>query len=214
LRLESHYLPRLSLCSSPKPGDVARSRGRSNRGVRLAPLLLLALVLAACGGSDDSGSNQAESYANGVCSDLSTWVTSVQGSVDSLKSATLATAQDDVDQAVKEVGDSTDKLAADLKAEGAPATDDGDKAKTALDTLITQLTAQIDTVKSALESNTGALSQVATISTALAAAETAVKATYDSLKELDPAGELQDAFKNSSDCKSLEDQVKELGSGS
>ena len=182
--------------------------------MRLAGLLLVVLALAACGGSDDSGSDQAEAYANSVCSDLSTWVTSIQGSVDSLKGATLATAKDEVDQAVKDAEDSTNKLAADLKAEGPPSTDDGDKAKTALDTLVTQLTEQIDTIKSALDSNTGALSQLATISTALAAAETAVKATYESLKELDPAGELQDAFKTSSDCKSLEDQVKELGSGS
>jgi hypothetical protein len=182
--------------------------------VRLAPVFLIALALAACGGSDDSGSNEAESYANAVCSDLSTWVTSVQASVDSVKGATLATAKGEVDKAVKDVGDSTDKLANDLKAEGPPATDDGDKAKSQLDTLVTQLTEQIDTIKSALESNAGSLSQVATISTALATMETAVKVAYDSLKELDPAGELQDAFKNSSDCKSLEDQVKELGSGS
>lgn len=182
--------------------------------MRLAALLVVALALTACGGSDDSGSNQAESYANAVCGDLSTWVTSVKGSVDSVKGATLATAEDEVDKAVKDVGDSTDKLGADLKGEGPPSTDDGDKAKAQLDTLVTQLSEQIDTIKSALESNTGALSQVATISTALAAMETAVKATYESLRELDPSGELQDAFKNSSDCKSLQDQVKELGSGS
>lgn len=180
--------------------------------MRSAPVILAVVALAACGGDDDSGSNQAETYANAVCGHLSTWVTDVQASVNSVKGATLATAEEEVDKAVKDVGDSTDKLAEDLKGEGAPATDDGDKAKAQLDTLATQLTDQIDTIKSALESNAGALSQVAAISTALATMETAVKASYDSLKELDPTGELTDAFQNASDCKSLQDQVDQLGS--
>jgi uncharacterized phage infection (PIP) family protein YhgE len=179
--------------------------------VKLAPLLLVALALAACGGSDDGG-GQAEAYANNVCTDLSTWVTSIQGNVDSLKNTTLATAKDDVDKAVSDVSDSTDQLASDLKAQGAPRTDNGDTAKAELDSLATQLSDQVDVVTSALESDAGAVTQVATISTALAAMETAVKSTYASLKELDPAGELQDAFKSSDSCKSLQDQVEKLGS--
>jgi hypothetical protein len=67
-------------------------------------------------------------------------------------------------------------------------------------------------IKSALDSDAGAVSQVAAISTALATMETAVKSSYETLKELDPAGELQDAFKNADACKSLQDQVDNLGS--
>jgi hypothetical protein len=181
--------------------------------VRSVALLLVVLALAACGGSD-SGASQAENYANAVCGDLSTWLTDVQASVSSLRGTTVATAQADLDNAVKNVGDSTDKLATDLKSEGPPTTDDGDQAKAELDTLAAQLADQLDTIKGALESGAGALSQVATISTALAQMETSVKTGYDSLKKLDPAGELRDAFKNSSDCKSLQDQVDKIGSGS
>ena len=181
--------------------------------MRPAALLLLVFALASCGGSDE-GSNQAETYANGVCGDLSTWVTQVQASVQSVKSATLATAEQQVNKAVNDVSDSTDELVNNLKGAGVPTTDDGDKAKSQVDALANQLSDQIDVIKSALESKGGALAQVAAISTALATMETAVRSAYDSLKELDPSGELQDAFKNADNCKSLQDQVEQLNSGS
>jgi hypothetical protein len=167
------------------------------------------VLLAGCGG--DSGSSTSEEYANDVCSNLSTWVTAVDGAAKSLGDAGLSIDSGDVQTAVGDVGDATDTLADDLKQLGPPETDAGNQAKSELDSLASTLRQQLDTIEEALDSGGGALA-IATVTTALSAAVSDVESTYQSLQGLDPGGELENGFKDAENCKSLNDQLEAIGS--
>jgi methyl-accepting chemotaxis protein len=182
------------------------------RGVPL--VLCLAFLLAGCGGDDSSTSSASEDYANSVCSDLSTWITDVQATTKSLTDAALSISEDDVENAVNEIEKDTSTLADELKQEGAPDTEDGQQAKTDLENLTNELQTQVDDVKQAADSSSGTAALVSAVLGAVSNGANALKSTYESLQGLDPAGELKDAFENSDDCKSLKDQVDEIGSGS
>ena len=173
-------------------------------------LVVLALSVAACGGDGESAS---EEYANGVCSSLSTWVTDVQETVQSLTDAGLAITREDVQTAFDETRDATDALANDLEELGPPETEDGQEARQQLDGLSTQLRQQLDVIQEAIDSGGGLTAIAASVSTAVAAAANAVNTTYQNLQGLDPAGELGDAFDSSDDCESLRGQLDEIGSG-
>jgi hypothetical protein len=179
---------------------------------RVMALVLIAVgLLAGCGGDEPSAS---EEYANGVCSSLSTWVTDVQNTIQSLTDAGLATSREDIQSAFDETKNSTDTLVNDLEGLGVPETEDGQQAQSELDALAKQLRQQLDVIQGALNSGGGVTAIAATVSTAVSAAANAVNTTYQDLQGLDPAGELGDAFENSDDCKSLQDQLENVGSQS
>ena len=90
-------------------------------------LVVVVIALAGCGGDDSSAS---EDYANSVCSNLSTWVTEVQETVQSLTDAGLATSREDVQAAFDEAKDTTETLVNDLEQLGPPETENGEQAKT------------------------------------------------------------------------------------
>jgi hypothetical protein len=175
----------------------------------MALVLSAVVVLAGCGGDEPSAS---EEYANNVCSSLSTWVTDVQETIQSLTDAGLATTRDDIQQAFDRTKDSTDALVNDLEGLGPPDTEDGQQAQSELDALATQLRQQLDVIQNALDSGGGVTAIAATVSTAVSAAANAINTTFQDLKGLDPGGELRDAFENGDDCNSLEDQLAEIRS--
>jgi hypothetical protein len=169
--------------------------------------VLAALSLAACGGDDSSAS---EDYANDVCSTVSTWVTDVQDTVQSLTDAGLATSREDLQAAYDEAKDATDTLVNDLEDLGAPETEDGQQAKSELDDLSSELSQQLDVIEQALDSGGSVATIAATVASAVSTAANAVNTTYQDLQNLDPAGELRDAFQDSDDCNSLEEQLENL----
>jgi hypothetical protein len=173
-------------------------------------VLVAVVLLAGCGG--DSGSSASEDYANNVCGDLSTWVTDVNGAITSLTDAGLATDKEDVQSAVDQATSATNDLLSSLEALGPPETDAGEQAKSELDTLGATLRQQIETVEQALDADTGAVALAATVTAALSTAASAVESTYNDLRGLDPGGELEEGFQNADDCRSLRDQVDEIGS--
>jgi hypothetical protein len=168
------------------------------------------VVLSGCGG--DSGSSASEDYANSVCGELSTWVTDVNGAITSLTDAGLATDKEDVQSSVDQATDATDDLLSSLEKLGPPETDAGQQAKSELDSLGATLRSQIDAIEQALDADTGAVALAATVTAALSTAASAVESAYNDLRGLDPGGELEDAFQDADDCKSLRDQVNEIGS--
>lgn len=178
-------------------------------GLALA-LVAVLLLAAACGGDDGGGAS--EEYANDVCSNLSTWVTDVQQTTTSLTDAGLATDREDIESAVQDVGDATDTLIEDLDALGPPETEDGRAAKAELDRLATELRTQVDAVQKAVDSGGGPAAIAASVLTAVSSAADAVDSTFKDLRELDPSGELQDAFENADECKDLRDQVEQIRS--
>jgi membrane protein implicated in regulation of membrane protease activity len=175
----------------------------------LAVAIVTAFVLVGCGGSNE---NASESYANDVCSSFNTWVSSLTETTNTLKDEGLSISKDDIRTALDDAGAATDLLVTNVKDAGPPESEDGDKAKSELETLGNQLKHQVDVVKDAVASNQSALSLVSTLTTAISTAASDVEATFNELDNLDPAGELSDAFKNSDDCKTLRDDIKNLRS--
>lgn len=167
--------------------------------------LVTAPVLAGCGGDEESASEQ---WAGDVCSELSTWATSVEEAIRSLAESGLSLDRATVQSAVDDVKESTDELVDGLRDLGRPETEAGDQARSELDELGTQLREQLDEVEAAAES--GSLS-LATVTAALAEAASAVTSAFESLQSLDAGEELRDAFDDAGSCDSFREQVETVG---
>lgn len=175
---------------------------------------LLALIAAAvllpggCGGDDEES---AESWASSVCSNLSEWLTDVEGAVTSL---TEEGALDEaaLRTAVDETRDATDELASDLEQLDPPETEGSQEAEEELDELTAELRDQSEEVERALDANGEPLALAATVGAALSAAANQLRQAFENLQGLDRGGELGDAFRDSEDCDSLREQVENLGS--
>ena len=166
-----------------------------------ALVLVLAVLAAGCG-SDEPES--AADWANGVCSAITTWKSSVTSSADSLKSGNLT--QDSLKSAGDDVQSATDTLESDLKDLGKPDTEAGQQAQDSIDQLSSDLTTDTDSIKTAVDGVTdlsGVPAAVTTIGTTLQTMQSQVTSTVDSLKQLDAPGELQTAFEQSSACQQL-----------
>jgi hypothetical protein len=194
--------------------DVQPTNGASGSNVIrvgfLAVVLVVVLALAGCGGDDDD--NQAESWANSVCSSLSTWITDIDEAVTSLTEGGLSTAEEDVRSAVDQVADATNKLADDLEELEPPETESGEEAKSELESLATTLRSEVETARQAVESDGGTLSVTSTVSVSVSTAASSVQSTFNSLEGLDPGGELENGFENADKCDSFRDQMEDLGS--
>jgi hypothetical protein len=161
-------------------------------------------TLAGCGEDEESAS---EEWAGSVCTELSTWVTSVDEAVKSLTGNPLSLDKAAVQAATDDVKVATAELVDGLGDLEPFETEAGDQARTELVDLGTQLQQQLDEVEQASES--GSLSLV-TVTAALATASTAVRSTYESLQSLDTDGELRDGFENAASCDAFR-QVDTIG---
>jgi hypothetical protein len=170
--------------------------------------VVLVLALAGCGGDDE---DSAESWANDVCSSLSTWVTDVDEAVRSLTEGGLSTEQEDIQAAVDQVRDATDELTNDLEELGPPETEGGEQARSELESLSTTLRSEVETVQQAVDSDEGALAVTSTVSMSISTAASAVQSTLNDLEGVDPGGELAEGFDNADECDSFRDQINELG---
>jgi hypothetical protein len=173
---------------------------------RLSAVLVLsaAVLVAGCGGDDDSETSSATEWADGVCSAVTSWTESLTSATQSLTDGGLS--QDGLETAVDDVKDATSSLVDDLKDLGAPDTEAGQQAKESLDTLGDELSEEVDKIESAAEDASGAsgvLSAVSTISGTLVAMGNQVSSTFNELEQLDAAGELEDAFEQAESCSRL-----------
>jgi DNA-binding FrmR family transcriptional regulator len=185
----------------------------SRKGLGLLVVILaLVLALGGCGGDDDGSGASAESWANSVCGDLSEWITDIDAAVKSVTDEGLGINQDTLRDAVDQAKDATDKVADDLDQVGAPDLDAGEQAKEELDTLRSELREQADAVERALDENGAPLEVATTVAAALSAAANQLKESFQMLQDVDPSGELRDAFANSDDCDTLREQIQDIGS--
>jgi hypothetical protein len=170
----------------------------------------LAVLGAGCGSSGSSSApssaSSTETWANGVCSSISTWEASVTLSVESLKSDLSSSG---LQTAVDEAKTATETLATSLEGLGAPQTASGQQAKDALDQLSTDVRQDISTIEGATDGVSGAsglASAGATVASTLATMGTQVQTTLSELKGLDSASsELKDAFATAGACEQLTD---------
>jgi hypothetical protein len=177
-------------------------------------VVALATLAAGCGGKSSSSSSQSTSaastsaadWANGLCSAVSTWSTSVQTTTTSLKGNVT---ESSLKSASAEVTKATDEFVNDLKGLGTPDTESGKKAKETLDTLAGQLKTNVQTIDKAVNEasgTSGALKAVSTVSSTLVTVGDQVTTAFTSIQQLDTKGELDKAFRNSEKCKALNKQ--------
>ncbi|HET9322591.1 MAG TPA: hypothetical protein VFO03_01825 [Gaiellaceae bacterium] len=162
--------------------------------------LLCALLLAGCGGDNDSSS--ADSWANGVCGDLSTWKDSVKSTAAAFSGGQLSQAQ--VQDAADEISNATEQLVGDLKDVGTPDTESGQQAKDAVDQLSNELQTDLAQVQRAAAGASGAADTaqaVATIRMAATTMQAQLTTAFQSMQQADD--ELKSAFEDSENCQKL-----------
>ncbi len=171
----------------------------------LAVVALTAPVLAGCGGSDESAT---EEWAGSVCSELSSWVSGVEGAIQSLTEGGIPD-EEAVTDAVDDVRGSTEDLTNGLQDLGRPETEAGDQAQAEVEQLGSELQEQLDEVEQAVEGPLG-VETISAVTGAISAAAAAVSSAFESLQSLDGGDELRDAFESSGDCDSFQEQLDEI----
>ena len=173
----------------------------------LVHVALAAVLAAGCGGSGGSGGSSSTSpteWADGLCSAITTWSTSVQASAKTLQGGNLSA--DSLKTATSGITEATNKLATDLKGLGKPDTDAGEKAKEATDQLSSDVKDDVNTMKSAVEDASGASGAATAASTVVATLSkmgTQVSSAATKLQQAYAKGELEKAFKDASSCQNL-----------
>lgn len=184
----------------------SRSRLRPvlpRRAAVVTVALSMAVAVAGCG-SKSKAEDAPASWADGVCSSLTTWKTSVTGAAESVTKSGVS--KDSLQSAADQAQKATSTLQSDLKKLGKPDTKAGQQAKDTADQLSQLLTTNANTIKKAIDDATGVsglVSATTTITATLASMKTQVQGAVDSFKALDPKGELQQAFTDSASCKAL-----------
>ena len=177
------------------------TRALSLRVLGAGVILAFALLAAGCGSSKSAQTTTTSStvdWANGVCSAVTTYKNSLTSTATTLVgNPSKSGLQDAVDQAKS----ATDTFISTTKNLGKPDTNAGQQAKSTLDTLSSQLDANVTTIQSATGS--GLLAGISKATGALATAQTQITTAFDQLKGLDAKGELGDAFSQASSCSSL-----------
>ena len=182
-----------------------RTRALPRRSIVLGALAVSAMVvLAAC----DDGETASEKWAGDVCGAVATWEESI---------STIATdfsdgiSRDVVSEKVAEAGDATKELVDQLKDAGAPGTEAGDEARSAIEQLADDVESTVDTIKGEVEALPGSgveglATGVAEIRTELTELVAEGRTTLDQIRQLDPADELMEAIESNETCQGLRDE--------
>ena len=170
--------------------------------------VVLAGVAAGCGGNrTDTLTNASPAstaaWADGVCGAISTWqheLTSIRTGIPGQPT------RDDIQKALDHARSATQTLVSDLQDLGTPKTDAGKQAHDAVAKLSSDLQSDVTKIQTAVEGATnaaGVLTAVSVASGTLVTMGTQISSTVNELQQLDPKGELGDAFSSSQSCKSL-----------
>jgi hypothetical protein len=159
------------------------------------------LVVSGCGGGSSSSSTTSATvtWADGVCSAIVSYKTSVTDTGQTLKANPSKAGLSDAAQSLQ---GATDDLVTTLKGLDEPGTDAGATAKQTLDVLSTQLQAGAQAIKEAA-AGASLVSAAAVVSTTLLSLQTDIKSAVDQFGNADAKGELQDAFSQASSCADL-----------
>lgn len=164
-----------------------------------------ALLAAGCGGSSTKTSSTVD-WANSVCSATTTWTGTLQDTASSLKDGPYT--GEALQNAADQLQTATQTYLDDLKGLGAPDTQAGQDAKAAVDQLQSELQSGADTMRKATENVSGTsdvLNAVSVVTGTLSTMANEVDATIAKLQQLDPEGELQQAFSQADACAALKE---------
>ena len=189
-------------CRSAIPLGRRHWRRARSRSIVVCCVIAIAVgsVAAGCGSKKQPVSTT--DWANGVCSAITTWTSSVKSAADSLKGGNLS--KSSLQSAAHKAESATETLQSDLKGLGQPDTQAGQQAKSLIDQLSSDLKTGTDSIKTAVNGASGAsgvVSAAATIGATLATMSSQVTSTLKSLEQL--GGGVKTAFQQSSACKQL-----------
>ncbi len=176
----------------------------SSRRALVAATVVAAALLAAGCGSSGSDTTPTATWADGLCSAITTWTSSIKAIADTVKGGDLS--KDTLTSAVDQAKSATKTFTDDLDNLGKPDTQAGQQAKDSVDQLSTDLNADMTKVQDAVDGASGVsgvISAVSVISSTLVTAGNQVSSTVSGLQGLDAKGELESAFKQSSSCTAL-----------
>jgi hypothetical protein len=162
----------------------------------------LAFLAAGCGG----GESASKQWADDFCTSVGDWRNEVEEAASDLADPGQLDEQT-LDEAVRKAVAATDDLLADLGQLGPPETDAGEEIEQQLNDLEDVLRARASQTRKALEqpasSVSDAFARLATIAAQLADSAQAVEQTIRRVRQLDPAGELEQALRTSDACEGL-----------
>lgn len=166
-----------------------------------AAVVAAAILAAGCGGNDQPSTSE---WADGLCSAITTWTSSLSSIASTLQSGGLN--KDSLTSAADDAKSSTDEFTSTLDDLGKPDIESGQQAQDAVDQLSSEIKAYIETIQNAVNDASGVsgiLSAVTVIKDTITKAGTQVSSTITSLKDIDAKGELESAFTNASSCQNL-----------
>ena len=184
-----------------------RTRALPRRSIALGALAMSAMVLlAAC---NDDGETASEKWAGDVCGAVATWEESISAIATDFSDGI---SREVVSEKVAEAGDATKELVDQLKDAGAPETEAGDEAKSAIESLADDVESTVDTIKGEVEALPdsgveGLVAGVAEIRTELTELVAKGRLTLDQIRQLDPADELMEAIESNETCQGLRDEA-------
>jgi hypothetical protein len=162
-------------------------------------IVAVALAVSGCGSSKKETS-PAVAWADGVCSAVTTYKTSLETTATIVKKGTFS--KSELNDAADSVKDATQTFATTVQDLGAPDTPSGQTIKETIDGLASSLGEVAQTIEDATSGTV--LSAVSTVSTALVTAQGQITTALDQLKKADAKGELQDAFSKAPACSAFD----------
>ena len=129
---------------------------------------------------------------------------SVTETTDALRAG--PTREEDLREAAEGLEEATRDLADELRGLGRPETDSGQEAEAQLDELSDSVDENLETVRGAVDDVTdlsAVLEAASVVTAALSTLQQQLSATVDELQQLDPGGELEDAFRDADSCDEL-----------
>jgi methyl-accepting chemotaxis protein len=165
----------------------------------------IALVAAGCGGDSEPEASGATQWADGLCTVAVTWRDSLQ-QIGSQFTDLSSLSQEGIDEAANDVRTATQTFVDELQDLGAPDTESGEEAKTAVDELATTVDDEVGTIEDTVDGISSIAdipAAVTTISSALSAMTTAVSTTVQTIEDADAGGELTTALQDSDACSEL-----------
>ena len=168
---------------------------------QLVPVVVAVVLASGCGGSSNTSS--ASDWADNFCSALTTWTSSVKSAANSVKGNP---SEDGLKSAADDIKSASDTLVGDLKDLGKPDTKAGQDAKDAVDQLSGEVEDDAQEMQNAVDKASGAQGVViaaSSVSATLSKMGDQINSAASKLDDVDPGGELKQAFQDSSACKSL-----------
>jgi methyl-accepting chemotaxis protein len=171
--------------------------------VRFALVPVVVAVVLASGCGDSSNTSSATDWADNLCSALATWTSSVKSTANSLKANP---SKESLKSAAGDIKSASDTLVDDLKDLGKPDTKAGQDAKDAVDQLSSEIEDDVQEMQSAVDKASGAqgvVTAASSVSATLSKMGDQINSAASKLDDVDPGGELKQAFQDASACKSL-----------